>query len=161
MNDGDSGVVVAQFAGAPFLAAAGGGTLQVAEDYAEDVDHVVAGTAGEQVGVGGQGGDPPLAFKVGQLGGPGLVGIPGQSHDPRGRDAGQVQFPGAEGTNPVQAVQGTHQPGDGGGERRPAQQVQLGAALPLGDQQQFLQPGGQLWRRRSRQTAVDPAGSPS
>jgi hypothetical protein len=34
------------------LAAVGGAALQVAEHHIEDVDHVVAGAGGEQVGVG-------------------------------------------------------------------------------------------------------------
>ena len=158
MHLADRRVVVAQFASAAPLAAAGGGALQVAEDDVKDVDHIVAGAAGEHVHVGGQGGGPPLWSQVGQLGGPGLVGVAGRGHDPRGRDAGQVQVPGAEGTNPLQAFQGADQAGDGGGERWLAQQVQLRAALSLGDQQQFLQPGGQLRARRGRQSAVDPAG---
>ena len=66
---------------AAFLAAVGRGALQVPEDDVKDVDHVVAGAAGEHVGVGGQGGDPPFGAQIGQLGGPGLVGVACQGHD--------------------------------------------------------------------------------
>ncbi len=75
VDGGDGGVVVAQLAGAAFLPAVGSGALHVSEGDVEDVDHIVAGAAGERVGVGGQCGDPPGRAEVGQLGGPGLVGV--------------------------------------------------------------------------------------
>ncbi|MGH3199171.1 MAG: hypothetical protein ACRDOH_14380 [Streptosporangiaceae bacterium] len=65
---GDGGIVVAELAGAALLTSVGGGALHVAEDDVEDVDHVVAGAAGERVDVGGQGRDPALGTQVGQLG---------------------------------------------------------------------------------------------
>ena len=159
MHRGDGLVVVPELAGAAFLPAMRRRALQIPENHIEDVDHVVACAAGEHVGVGRQGSDPPLRAQVSQLGGPGLVGVAGQRHDPRGRYPGQVQVTGAEGPDAVEPVQGAHQPGDRRRERRAAQQVQFGAALPFGHEQEFLQPGPQLRRRCSRQTAVDPVGS--
>jgi hypothetical protein len=158
VHRGDSAVVVAKLAGAAFLPAVGGGALQVAEHDIEDVDHIVAGAGRQQVGVGDQRGDPPLRCQIGQLGGPGLVGVAGQGHYPRGRHVRQVQPAGAQGPNPLQPVQRAHQPGDGGRERRPAQQVQLRAALPLRHHQEFVQLGPQLRAGCSRQAAVNPMG---
>ena len=91
----------------------GGGALHVPEDDVEDVDHIVAGAAGEHVRVGGKGGDPPGRAEVGQLGGPGLVGVAGQRHDPRGGYPGQIQVTGPDPADPVEPVEGPHQSGDG------------------------------------------------
>lgn len=158
VHPGDGAVVVAELAGAAFLPAVRRGALQVPEDDVEDVDHVVASAGGKQVGVGGKRGDPPLVPQIGQLGGPGLVGVADQGHHPRGRYHRQVQLTGPEGPNAVEAVQCAHQPGDRGRERRAPQQVQVGAALPFGYQQEFLQLGPQLRRRCPRQPVVDPVG---
>ena len=121
VDGGDGGVVVTKLAGAAFLPAVGGGALHVPEDDVEDVDHIVAGAAGEHVGVGGKGGDPPGRGEVGQLGGPGLVGVAGQRHDPRGGYPGQIQVTGPDPADPVEPVEGPHQSGDGGCERGTAQ----------------------------------------
>ena len=53
-------------------------------------------------------------------------------------------------------VESAHQAGNRGREWRAPQQVQFGAALSLGHQQELLQLGPQLRAGRSRQTAVDP-----
>ena len=49
MHRGNRLVVVAELAGAAFLAAVGGGALQVPEDDIENVDHIVASAGGKQV----------------------------------------------------------------------------------------------------------------
>lgn len=59
MDCGNGSIVVAEFFGATFLSAVGSGALHVTEDHVKDVDHIVASAAGEQMGVGGQSGDPP------------------------------------------------------------------------------------------------------
>ena len=124
VHRGDRLVVVAELAGAAFLAAVGGSALQVPEHDVEDVDHIVAGAGGQQVCVGDKRGDPPLRSQVGQLGGPGLVGVAGQGHQSGGGYPRQVQLAGSKGPNSLQAVQCTHQSGDRGRERRAPQQIQ-------------------------------------
>jgi len=125
---GDRPVVVAQFAGAAFLPAVGRRALQVAEHDVEDVDDVVAGAAGEHVGVGQQGRDPTFGAQVGQLGGPGLIGVAGQRRHPSRRQPGQVEVAGAQSAHVGETFERVDQPGDGGTERGAAQPVQFRAA---------------------------------
>lgn len=56
------------------------------------------------MGVGQQRGGPSGTAKVGELGGPGLVGVAGQRAHPPGRYPGQVQRTGAEATDLVEAL---------------------------------------------------------
>ena len=134
--------------------------LQVAEHHIEDVNHVVAGAGGEQVGVGQQRRDAPSTTQVGELGGPGLIGVAGQRGHPRGRQPEQIALADAERTHLSQPFQGSDQPGDRRGERRAAQPVKLGAPRALGDQQQLLQPRHEFgWGRRG-ESSVQPTRGP-
>ena len=91
------------------------------EDDIEDVDHIVAGAAGEHVGIGGQSGDPPVRTQIGQLGDPGLIGVAGQRHHTPAGTPNRSRSPAPEGPDSFQAIQGAHQAGDRRGERRTPQ----------------------------------------